>query len=79
MSPVGTGVRPQHETDFAIVQVFGDEAGHRAAEDMDRTIGELPGFAGTRLATRSLREAERRLGAASRSARAATPLAAFRS
>src|SRR5437867_233979 len=67
-APVGTGVRPQHETDFAIVQVFGDEAGHRAAEDMDRTIGELPGFAGTRLATRSLREAERRLGAASRSA-----------
>ncbi len=23
-APVGTGVRPQHETDFAIVQVFGD-------------------------------------------------------
>ena len=78
-APVGTGVRPQHETDFAIVQVFGDEAGHRAAEDMDRTIGELPGFAGTRLATRSLREAERRLDIVSRASRAATPLAAFRS
>jgi rubrerythrin len=45
---VGTGVRPQAETDFVVVELFGDGDGRAAALEMDRTIGELPGWAGAR-------------------------------
>jgi rubrerythrin len=41
---VGTGVRPQSETDFVVVHLFGDEEGGSAAIDMDRTMAELPGM-----------------------------------
>jgi rubrerythrin len=41
---VGTGVRPQQETDFIVVHLFGDEQGRATAFDMDRTMAELPGM-----------------------------------
>src|SRR6185436_17005121 len=41
---VGTGVRPQAETDFVVIALSGDGDGREAAFDMDRTIGELPGM-----------------------------------
>jgi rubrerythrin len=42
---VGTGVRPQTETDFVVVHLFGDDDGLAAARQMDRTMAELPGLA----------------------------------
>ncbi|MDP8929477.1 MAG: ferritin-like domain-containing protein [Actinomycetota bacterium] len=47
--PVGTGVRPQQETDFLITSLFSDERGLAAVRRMDDTIGQLPGLEGTRL------------------------------
>jgi len=43
---VGTGVRPQEETDFVILHLFEDREGLAAALEMDETIGELPGMQG---------------------------------
>ena len=43
---VGTGVRPQEETDFVILHLFEDREGLAAAFEMDETIGELPGMEG---------------------------------
>jgi hypothetical protein len=83
-APVGTGVRPQEETDFAVCYVFGDEAGQKAAMEMDRTIGELPGLEGIALSREALRAAMgrmRRSGAGTGTGtggHVATPLAAFR-
>jgi len=64
---VGTGVRPQAETDHVVVHLFGDADGLEAAKEMDRMISELPGLEGltvmqdARKATfRRMREAERR-------------------
>ena len=34
-APVGTGVRPQQETDFVISWLFGDEGGRAAAEEIE--------------------------------------------
>jgi rubrerythrin len=48
-APVGTGVRPQRETDFAVSHLFGGPDGLVAVREMDRTIGELPGLAGLRI------------------------------
>jgi rubrerythrin len=76
-APVGTGVRPQRETDFAVTYVFGDERGKAAAEEMDATIGELPGLEGIRVYRDALHEAKRRMSAPP-SGRMTTPLAAFR-
>jgi rubrerythrin len=76
-APVGTGVRPQQETDFAVTFVFGDEEGTAAAEEMDATIGELPGLAGIHIYRHALAQAMRRMNASPRK-RVATPLAAFR-
>ncbi len=47
--PVGTGVRPQEETDFVIASLFGDERGLAAVRRMDDTIGQIPGLEGTSL------------------------------
>ncbi len=60
-APVGTGVRPQTETDFVIVSLFGDEAGRRAVAELDAGIQELPGFEDARLLERSLGRALHRL------------------
>ena len=43
---VGTGVRPQEETDFVVLHLFGDRDGTVAALEMDRTMTELPGMRG---------------------------------
>jgi rubrerythrin len=59
-SIVGTGVRPQSETDFVVLHLFGDRDGLSAAAGMDRTVEELPGMAGAGIFTRSAREAAAR-------------------
>ncbi len=41
---VGTGVRPQEETDFVVLHLFGDGEGTAAAHEMDRTMADLPGL-----------------------------------
>ena len=46
-APVGTGVRPQEETDFVIVSLFAGEDGRRVTAEMEATIGELPGLEGS--------------------------------
>jgi rubrerythrin len=77
-APVGTGVRPQRETDFVIGHLFGGENGLQAAREMDSTIGELPGLEGVTIAVEARTEALRRLGPRPERLRTATPLAAFR-
>ncbi len=77
-APVGTGVRPQWETDFVVVRLFGDPEGREAAAEMDRTIARLPGFGGARLYQDALEDALLRSSAARRPGRAVTPFAAFR-
>jgi rubrerythrin len=52
-SIVGTGVRPQEETDFVVLHLFGDDAGLEAATEMDATIGELPGLEGSTIFRRA--------------------------
>jgi hypothetical protein len=59
---VGTGVRPQAETDFVIVELFGDGDGRAAALEMDRTIGELPGMGGCEIFRRARIQARERAG-----------------
>jgi hypothetical protein len=76
-APVGTGVRPQHETDFAVAWVFGDEDGRKAAAEMDGTLGELPGLAGMRIARDALTETLRRIGPGLDRVSMAAPLGAF--
>ena len=65
-APVGTGVRPQEETDFVIAWLFGDHDGRAAAEEIDLTMAELPGFAATRVARDALSETLRRMEAGRR-------------
>ena len=64
-APVGTGVRPQAETDFVVTWLFGDEEGHRAAREMDEAIAELPGFEDATLYQNATREAAKRFGSGS--------------
>lgn len=59
-APVGTGVRPQEETDFVVTWLFDDSEGRRAIDDMDSAIGELPGFSGATIFRDALDEAVRR-------------------
>jgi rubrerythrin len=66
---VGTGVRPQEETDFVVRHLFGGIDGAAAAVEMDRTMGELPGMAGCTIFRRALAEA----GARARRVPARTP------
>jgi rubrerythrin len=65
---VGTGVRPQSETDFVVLHLFGDRDGLAAAADMDRTVEELPGMAGAGIFLRAAREAAMRKASIPRSA-----------
>jgi len=46
-APVGTGVRPQSETDHVATYLFGDADGRGTLEEMQSTMAELPGLAGT--------------------------------
>ncbi|HJP66761.1 MAG TPA: ferritin-like domain-containing protein [Actinomycetota bacterium] len=77
-APVGTGVRPQVETDFVIAYLFGGEDGLRAAKDIDAGMGELPGLEGLRIAVRARGDALRRLGSGEVLRHLSTPIAAFR-
>ena len=45
-APVGTGVRPQSETDFVVAYLFGDTDAQGTLEDMQATMNELPGLRG---------------------------------
>lgn len=62
---VGTGIRPQSETDFVFDHLFGDEEGLRRARDADATIHSLPGLDGLHLFERSRGKAAARLARAS--------------
>ena len=64
-APVGTGVRPQAETDFVVTWLFGDEDGMQAVREMDETIAEVPGFENATLFQDSVREAIERFGSGS--------------
>jgi rubrerythrin len=59
---VGTGVRPQAETDFVVIALFGDSDGREAALEMDRTIGDLPGMGGCEIFRRARTQARDRAG-----------------
>ncbi|HEX6579766.1 MAG TPA: hypothetical protein VF195_02705 [Actinomycetota bacterium] len=61
-APVGTGVRPQSETDFVIHSLFGDADGIVAVKEMEATLGELPGLERSRFLTDALEGAATRLG-----------------
>lgn len=56
-APVGTGVRPQEETDFVIAYLFGDENGLAKAREMDATLESIPGMKGLHLYESAAREA----------------------
>ena len=61
-APVGTGVRPQRETDFVIHSLFGDSDGLVAVKEMEHTLGELPGLEESTFLSNALEGAARRLG-----------------
>jgi rubrerythrin len=61
-APVGTGVRPQRETDFVIHSLFGDSDGLVAVKEMECTLGELPGLEGSTFLSDALEGAAHRLG-----------------
>jgi hypothetical protein len=61
-APVGTGVRPQAETDFVVHHLFGDADGLVAVKEMDATVAELPGLDGTHVILDAIHAASRRLG-----------------
>ena len=75
-TPVGTGVRPQEETDFVVFELFGDEGGAAAIAEMEAELSKLPGLGGMRLIRRAMARAERRAGATRRPSGAALPVAA---
>jgi hypothetical protein len=60
-APVGTGVRPQSETDFVIHSLFGDADGMVAVKEMEHTLGELPGLRGSLFLSEALEGAAARL------------------
>lgn len=61
-APVGTGVRPQQETDFIVFYLWGDAQGLESSRQMDGKISSLPGFEGARLIENARREALERVG-----------------
>jgi len=46
-APVGTGVRPQSETDHVATYLFGDAEGRGTLQEMQATMNELPGLEGS--------------------------------
>lgn len=61
-APVGTGVRPQAETDFVVAYLMGDEEGMRTAAAMDAEYSKLPGLEGLTLVQDATRAAVERIG-----------------
>jgi hypothetical protein len=62
-APVGTGVRPQEETDFLIHHLWGDETGLAHARSMDEKFSTIPGFSNARLFEKARDAALERAGA----------------
>jgi hypothetical protein len=60
-APVGTGVRPQSETDAVITHLFADADGMVAVKEMEATMAELPGLEETRFFSEAMRAAAVRL------------------
>lgn len=56
-APVGTGVRPQSETDFIVLWLFGDERGLKATREMGEAIRRWPGFEDAQIVERARSEA----------------------
>jgi hypothetical protein len=77
-APVGTGVRPQEETDFVVGSLFGDHEGLRVTRGMDAVISELPGFAGARILEAGRTETLRRVLQRGQPPGGAMPFAALR-
>ena len=75
-TPVGSGVRPQAETDFVTLTLFGDAEGAAAVAEMEGELSKLPGLAGMRLIRRAMTRAQRRAGGTAASPRAVLPVAA---
>jgi rubrerythrin len=75
-APVGTGVRPQAETDHVILALFGDEDGAAAVVEMEAELSKLPGLNGMRLMRRAMAQAAARAGRAFEAPRTAWPVAA---
>jgi rubrerythrin len=61
-APVGTGIRPQEETDFVVAYLFNDPDGAVALKEMDGTIAELPGLDGTHYLSEAAARGLERLG-----------------
>ncbi|MDQ4097346.1 MAG: ferritin-like domain-containing protein, partial [Actinomycetota bacterium] len=61
---VGSGIRPQVETDFVMVHLFGDAEGLSTAHRLDATIDSLPGVGGLHLFERARQESMERVAAA---------------
>ena len=59
-APVGTGVRPQSETDFVVTYLFGGDEGRGPLLEMQATMAELPGLGGTRFLVDAVEEAASR-------------------
>jgi hypothetical protein len=74
-TPVGTGVRPQEETDYVVCRLFGDDAGLEGLLEMEREMSKLPGLHGMRLMRRARNRALKRMGTSAR--RTKLPIAAF--
>ncbi|MGH2539809.1 MAG: hypothetical protein ACRDGK_04765, partial [Actinomycetota bacterium] len=62
--PVGTGVRPQEDTDFTVCYSFNDAPGLAELREMDGVIAALPGLEGTTYLQRAARGAAARSGLA---------------
>ncbi len=60
---VGTGVRPQAETDFVMVHLFGSPDGLRTAHRLDGMVSSLPGLDGLRVFERARQAAMDRVAA----------------
>ena len=52
-APVGTGVRPQEETDFVISCLFGGDDGLAVVREMEAELSKLPGLHGMRILGRA--------------------------
>jgi rubrerythrin len=63
-APVGTGVRPQEETDFVMVHLFGNPEGLDTAHRLDAMVDSLPGLDGLHLFERARAAAMERVAAA---------------
>jgi len=74
-TPVGTGVRPQEETDYVVCRLFGDEAGLQGLLEMEHEMSKLPGLHGMRLMRRARDRALKRMGTTARKMK--LPIAAF--